>query len=219
MRYDIGFGGLDHVLASNHNVNVFVFDTEVYSNTGGQASKASNIGQVAQFAAAGKLTKKKSLAEIAMSYGYVYVAQVAMGANPAQTLKAIQEAEAYDGPSLIIGYAPCEMHSIKKGGMQNCQAEMKKAVDCGYWNLFRFNPAAEVGKKFTLDSKEPKGGYQEFLLNEARYASLEPRAAAGAGRRALPRERGSCHGPLRAPHEAQGSLRGGLRLSQGAHAG
>ena len=170
--YDIGFGGLDHVLASNNDVNVFVFDTEVYSNTGGQASKASNLGQVAQFAAAGKTTKKKSLAEIAMSYGYVYVAQVAMGANPAQTLKAIQEAEAYDGPSLIIGYSPCEMHSIKKGGMQNCQAEMKKAVECGYWNLFRFNPAAEVGKKFTLDSKEPKGGYQEFLMNEARYASL-----------------------------------------------
>ena len=170
--YDIGFGGLDHVLASNNDVNVFVFDTEVYSNTGGQASKASNLGQVAQFDAAGKTTKKKSLAEIAMSYGYVYVAQVAMGANPAQTLKAIQEAEAYDGPSLIIGYSPCEMHSIKKGGMQNCQAEMKKAVDCGYWNLFRFNPAAEVGKKFTLDSKEPKGGYQEFLMNEARYASL-----------------------------------------------
>ena len=170
--YDIGFGGLDHVLASNNDVNVFVFDTEVYSNTGGQASKASNLGQVAQFDAAGKTTKKKSLAEIAMSYGYVYVAQVAMGANPAQTLKAIQEAEAYDGPSLIIGYSPCEMHSIKKGGMQNCQAEMKKAVECGYWNLFRFNPAAEVGKKFALDSKEPKGGYQEFLMNEARYASL-----------------------------------------------
>ena len=170
--YDIGFGGLDHVLASNNDVNVFVFDTEVYSNTGGQASKASNLGQVAQFDAAGKTTKKKSLAEIAMSYGYVYVAQVAMGANPVQTLKAIQEAEAYDGPSLIIGYSPCEMHSIKKGGMQNCQAEMKKAVECGYWNLFRFNPAAEVGKKFTLDSKEPKGGYQEFLMNEARYASL-----------------------------------------------
>ena len=170
--YDIGFGGLDHVLASNNDVNVFVFDTEVYSNTGGQASKASNLGQVAQFDAAGKTTKKKSLAEIAMSYGYVYVAQVAMGANPAQTLKAIQEAEAYDGPSLIIGYSPCEMHSIKKGGMQNCQAEMKKAVECGYWNLFRFNPAAEVGKKVTLDSKEPKGGYQEFLMNEARYASL-----------------------------------------------
>ena len=120
---------------------MFVFDTEVYSNTGGQASKSSNIGQVAQFAAAGKETKKKSLAEIAMSYGYIYVAQVAMGANPAQTIKAIQEAEAYPGPSLIIGYAPCEMHSIK-GGMTNCQAEMKKAVECGYWNLFRFNPAA-----------------------------------------------------------------------------
>ena len=151
-------------------VNVFVFDTEVYSNTGGQASKASNIGQVAQFAAAGKEIKKKSLAEIAMSYGYIYVAQVAMGANPAQTLKAIQEAEAYPGPSLIIGYSPCEMHSIK-GGMVNCQHEMKKAVECGYWNLFRFNPAAE-GSKFTLDSKEPKGGYQEFLMNEARYSRL-----------------------------------------------
>ena len=170
--YDIGFGGLDHVLASRHNVNVFVFDTEVYSNTGGQASKASNLGQVAQFAAAGKVTKKKSLAEIAMSYGYVYVAQVAMGANPAQTLKAIHEAEAYDGPSLIIGYSPCEMHSIKKGGMQNCQSEMKKAVECGYWNLFRFNPDAAAGKKFTLDSKAPAGGYQDFLMNEARYASL-----------------------------------------------
>ena len=168
--YDIGFGGLDHVLASGKNVNVFVFDTEVYSNTGGQASKASNIGQVAQFAAAGKEMKKKSLSEIAMSYGYVYVAQVAMGANPAQTLKAITEAEAYDGPSLIIGYAPCEMHSIK-GGMTNCQAEMKKAVACGYWNLFRFNPAAE-GDKFILDSKEPAGGYQEFLMNEARYSRL-----------------------------------------------
>ena len=170
--YDIGFGGLDHVLASNHNINVFVFDTEVYSNTGGQASKASNLGQVAQFAAAGKMTKKKSLAEIEMSYGYVYVAQVAMGANPAQTLKAITEAEAYDGPSLVIGYSPCEMHSIKKGGMMHCQEEMKKAVDCGYWNLFRFNPAAPEGKKFSLDSKEPAGGYQEFLMNEARYASL-----------------------------------------------
>jgi len=169
--YDIGFGGLDHVLASGQNVNVFVFDTEVYSNTGGQASKASNIGQVAQFAAAGKEIKKKSLAEIAMSYGYVYVAQVAMGANPAQTLKAIQEAEAYDGPSLIIGYSPCEMHSIK-GGMTHCQDEMKKAVDCGYWNLFSFNPAAEPGKKFTLTSKEPAGGYQEFLMNEARYNRL-----------------------------------------------
>ena len=168
--YDIGFGGVDHVLASNKDVNVFVFDTEVYSNTGGQASKASNIGQVAQFAAAGKETKKKSLSEIAMSYGYVYVAQVAMGANPAQTIKAITEAEAYHGPSLIIGYAPCEMHSIK-GGMTNCQAEMKKAVECGYWNLFRFDPSKEAGK-FTLDSKAPKGGYQEFLMNEARYSRL-----------------------------------------------
>ena len=169
--YDIGFGGLDHVLASGKDVNVFVFDTEVYSNTGGQASKASNLGQVAQFAAAGKDIKKKSLAEIAMSYGYVYVAQVAMGAKPAQTLKAIQEAEAYPGPSLIIGYSPCEMHSIK-GGMLHCQDEMKKAVECGYWNLFRFNPDAGEGNKFILDSKEPKGGYQEFLMNEARYSRL-----------------------------------------------
>ena len=168
--YDIGFGGVDHVLASNKDVNVFVFDTEVYSNTGGQASKASNIGQVAQFAAAGKETKKKSLSEIAMSYGYVYVAQVAMGANPAQTIKAITEAEAYHGPSLVIGYAPCEMHSIK-GGMTNCQAEMKKAVECGYWNLFRFDPSKATGK-FTLDSKAPKDGYQEFLMNEARYSRL-----------------------------------------------
>jgi pyruvate-ferredoxin/flavodoxin oxidoreductase len=167
--YDIGYGGLDHVLASGEDVNVFVFDTEVYSNTGGQASKASNIGQVAQFAAAGKEIKSKSLAEMAMTYGYVYVAQVAMGANPAQTIKAITEAEAYKGPSLIIGYAPCEMHSIK-GGMTNCQGEMKKAVDCGYWNLFRFNPAEKT--PFTLDSKEPAGGYQEFLMNEARYSRL-----------------------------------------------
>ena len=167
--YDIGYGGLDHVIASKQDVNIFVFDTEVYSNTGGQASKASNIGQVAQFAAAGKEVKKKSLSEIAMQYGYVYVAQVAMGANPAQTIKAITEAEAYHGPSLIIGYSPCEMHSIK-GGMMNCQKEMKKAVDCGYWNLFRFNPAAE--KKFTLDSKAPAGGYHDFLMNEARYSRL-----------------------------------------------
>ena len=169
--YDIGYGGLDHVLASGQDVNVFVFDTEVYSNTGGQASKASNIGQVAQFAASGKDIKKKSLTEIAMAYGYVYVAQVAMGAKPAQTIKAIAEAEAYPGPSLIIGYSPCEMHSIK-GGMANCQDEMKKAVECGYWNLFRYNPAAPAGKKFTLDSKEPAGGYQEFLMNEARYSRL-----------------------------------------------
>ena len=172
--YDIGFGGLDHVLASGKDVNVMVFDTEVYSNTGGQASKATNIGAVAQFAASGKTTKKKSLAEIAMSYGYVYVAQVAMGANMAQTLKAIAEAEAYPGPSLVIGYAPCEMHSIK-GGMTNCQAEMKKAVDCGYWNLFRFNPQlADEGKNpFILESKEPKTeDYRKFMMNEARYSAL-----------------------------------------------
>ncbi len=171
--YDIGFGGLDHVLASGEDVNVMVFDTEVYSNTGGQASKATNFGAVAQFAAAGKATPKKSLAEIAMSYGYVYVAQVAMGANQAQTLTAIREAEAYHGPSLVIGYSPCEMHSIK-GGMLHCQEEMKKAVECGYWNMFRFNPdLKKEGKSpFTLDSKEPKGGYQEFLMNEARYSAL-----------------------------------------------
>ena len=171
--YDIGFGGVDHVLASGEDVNIMVFDTEVYSNTGGQASKASQIGQVAQFAAAGKAIAKKSLAEIAMSYGYVYVAQIAMGADNNQTLKAIREAEAYPGPSLIIGYAPCEMHSIK-GGMVNCQAEMKKAVDCGYWNMFRFNPAlkAEGKNPFILDSKAPTTSYKEFILNEARYSSL-----------------------------------------------
>ncbi len=167
--YDIGFGGVDHVLASGEDVNIMVFDTEVYSNTGGQASKASQIGQVAQFAAAGKSINKKSLAEIAMSYGYIYVAQIAMGADMNQTLKAIQEAEAYPGPSLIIGYAPCEMHSIK-GGMVHCQEEMKKAVDCGYWNMFRFNPANE--KPFTIDSKAPTTDYKEFIMNEARYSSL-----------------------------------------------
>ncbi len=169
--YDIGFGGLDHVLASGEDVNVMVFDTEVYSNTGGQASKASNIGQVAQFAAAGKAIGKKNLAEIAMSYGYVYVAQIAMGADMNQTLKAMKEAEAYHGPSLIIGYAPCEMHGIKKGGMQNCQLEMKKAVEAGYWHMFRYNPTLE-SNKLTIDSKEPTGDYQEFIKNEARYARL-----------------------------------------------
>ena len=171
--YDIGFGGVDHVLAAGNNVNIMVFDTEVYSNTGGQASKASNIGQVAQFAAAGKAIAKKSLAEIAMSYGYIYVAQIAMGADQNQTLKAIKEAEAYDGPSLIIGYAPCEMHSIK-GGMVNCQKEMKRAVDCGYWDLFRYNPAlkAEGKNPFSLDSKPATADYKEFILGEARYSSL-----------------------------------------------
>ena len=171
--YDIGFGGLDHVLASGADVNVMVFDTEVYSNTGGQASKASQIGQVAQFAAAGKAIAKKSLAEIAMSYGYVYVAQIAMGADMNQTMKAIAEAEAYPGPSLIIGYAPCEMHSIK-GGMTNCQSEMKKAVECGYWNLFRYNPAlkAEGKNPFTIDCKPATANYRDFIMGEARYSSL-----------------------------------------------
>ena len=171
--YDIGFGGVDHVLASGEDVNIMVFDTEVYSNTGGQASKASQMGQVAQFAAAGKGITKKSLAEIAMSYGYVYVAQIAMGADQNQTLKAIKEAEAYNGPSIIIAYSPCEMHSIK-GGMVNCQNEMKKAVDCGYWDMFRYNPAlkAEGKNPFTIDSKPATADYKEFILGEARYASL-----------------------------------------------
>ena len=169
--YDIGFGGLDHVLASGENVNIFVFDTEVYSNTGGQASKASNIGQVAQFAAAGKAIGKKNLAEIAMSYGYVYTAQVSMGYDMNQLLKALTEAEAYNGPSLIIGYAPCEMHGIAKGGMQNCQLEMKKAVEAGYWQTFRYNPTLE-SNKLTIDSKEPTGSYVDFIKNETRYARL-----------------------------------------------
>ena len=168
--YDIGFGGLDHVLASGEDVNVFVFDTEVYSNTGGQASKASNIGQVAQFAAAGKAIGKKNLAEIAMSYGYVYVAQVAMGADMNQLLKALKEAEAYHGPSLIIGYAPCEMHGLK-GGMQNCQLEMKKAVEAGYWQMFRYNPTLEANK-LSIDSKEPSANYVDFIKSETRYARL-----------------------------------------------
>ncbi len=167
--YDIGFGGLDHVLASGEDVNVMVFDTEVYSNTGGQASKASSIGQVAQFAAAGKAIGKKNLAEIAMSYGYVYVAQIAMGADMNQTLKAMKEAEAYHGPSLIIGYAPCEMHGVK-GGMVNCQLEMKRAVEAGYWHMFRYNPAAE--NKLVIDSKEPTGSYRDFITSETRYSRL-----------------------------------------------
>ena len=172
--YDIGFGGVDHVLASGEDVNIMVFDTEVYSNTGGQASKASQIGQVAQFAAAGKSIAKKSLAEIAMSYGYVYVAQIAMGADQNQTLKAIKEAEAYPGPSIVIAYAPCEMHSIK-GGMTHCQDEMKKAVECGYWNMFRYNPAlkAEGKNPFSVDSKPgDKEAFRGFLMNEARYSQL-----------------------------------------------
>ena len=169
--YDIGFGGLDHVLASGEDVNVMVFDTEVYSNTGGQASKASQVGQVAQFAAAGKAIDKKNLAEIAMSYGYVYVAQVAMGADMNQLLKALSEAEAYNGPSLIIGYAPCEMHGVK-GGMQNCQLEMKKAVEAGYWHMFRYNPTQTGDKKFVIDSKAPTANYGDFIKSEVRYARL-----------------------------------------------
>ena len=171
--YDIGFGGLDHVIASGKNVNIMVFDTEVYSNTGGQASKASQLGQVAQFAAAGKAIGKKNLAEIAMSYGYVYVAQIAMGADMNQTIKALTEAEAYPGPSIVIGYAPCEMHGVK-GGMTNCQSEMKKAVEAGYWQLFRFNPAArnEGKNPFTLDSKAPTASYIDFIKSETRYSRL-----------------------------------------------
>ena len=171
--YDIGFGGLDHVIASGEDVNIFVFDTEVYSNTGGQASKASRLGQVAQFAAAGKEVGKKSLSEIAMSYGYVYVAQVAMGADQNQTIKALVEAEAYHGPSIIIGYAPCEMHGVK-GGMGNCQLEMERAVNAGYWQMFRYNPAlrAEGKNPLTIDSKEPTASYRDFITSETRYSRL-----------------------------------------------
>ncbi len=169
--YDIGFGGVDHVLASGKDINVMVFDTEVYSNTGGQSSKSTKTGAIAQFAAGGKETKKKDLASIAMSYGYVYVAQIAMGADFNQTVKAIAEAEAYPGPSLIIAYAPCINHGIKKG-MSKAQTEEQLAVECGYWNNFRFNPAAE-GSKFTLDSKAPDlAGYEDFLNGEVRYNAL-----------------------------------------------
>jgi len=171
--YDIGFGGLDHVIASGEDVNIMVFDTEVYSNTGGQASKASQIGQVAQFAAAGKEIGKKDLAQIAMSYGYVYVAQIAMGADMNQTIKALLEAEAYPGPSIVIGYAPCEMHGLK-GGMANCQFEMKRAVEAGYWQMFRFNPTSILDGKnpFTIDSKAPSASYIDFIKSETRYSRL-----------------------------------------------
>ena len=172
--YDIGFGGLDHVLASGEDVNIFVFDTEVYSNTGGQASKSSQIGQVAQFAASGKAIKKKELAQIAMSYGYVYVAQIAMGANQNQCIKAISEAEAYHGPSLVIAYAPCINHGMK-GGLTNAQAETKRAVEAGYWHLFRFDPrlVGEGKNPFQLDSKAPTGNYKDFITNETRYTALK----------------------------------------------
>ncbi len=171
--YDIGFGGVDHVLASGKDINIMVFDTEVYSNTGGQSSKATPTGAVAQFAAAGKEVKKKDLAAIAMSYGYVYVAQIAMGADMNQTIKAISEAEAYNGPSLIIAYAPCINHGIK-GGLVNAQEEIKKAVACGYWFDFRYDPrlAAEGKNPFQLDSKEPTANYLDFLKGEVRYSAL-----------------------------------------------
>ena len=172
--YDIGFGGLDHVLASGKNVNVLVVDTEVYSNTGGQASKATPVGAIAKFAASGKRIRKKDLGLIASTYGYVYVAQIAMGADQAQTLKAIREAEAYDGPSLIIAYAPCINHGIK-AGMGHAQAEEQRAVACGYWQLWRYNPDAELKGEnpFTLDSKEPDWSlFEDFLKGEVRYASV-----------------------------------------------
>ncbi|MCF0243216.1 MAG: pyruvate:ferredoxin (flavodoxin) oxidoreductase, partial [Bacteroidaceae bacterium] len=175
--YDIGYGGLDHVIATGEDVNIFVIDTEVYSNTGGQASKATPLGAIAQFAAQGKRVRKKDLGMIATTYGYVYVAQIAMGADQAQTLKAFREAEAYPGPSLVIAYAPCINHGLKaKGGMGKSQAEEAKAVECGYWHLWRYNPQlAEEGKNpFTLDSKEPQWDkFQDFLDGEVRYLSVK----------------------------------------------
>ena len=171
--YDIGYGGLDHALASGEDINVFVLDTEVYSNTGGQASKATPTGAVAKFAASGMKTKKKDLGLMATSYGYIYVAQVAMGASQSQLIKAIKEAEAYPGPSLIIAYAPCINHGIK-GGMSTAQERIKKAVECGYWHMWRFNPLLkEEGKNpFILDSKEPTGNFRDFIMDEVRYSSL-----------------------------------------------
>ena len=171
--YDIGFGGLDHVIASGQDVNILVFDTEVYSNTGGQSSKSTPTGAIAQFAAAGKEVKKKDLAQIAMSYGYVYVAQVSMGADYNQTIKALVEAESYNGPSLVIAYAPCINHGIK-GGMTKAQTVEKNAVLSGYWNNFRYDPRliGEGKNPFSLDSKEPTESYQDFLKNEVRYSSL-----------------------------------------------
>ncbi|MDD2256320.1 MAG: thiamine pyrophosphate-dependent enzyme, partial [Bacteroidales bacterium] len=172
--YDIGYGGLDHVLASGKNVNILVVDTEVYSNTGGQSSKSTPVGAVAKFAASGKRVRKKDLGLMATTYGYVYVAQIAMGANQSQTLKAIREAEAYDGPSLIIAYSPCISHGLK-AGMGKAQTEEERAVECGYWHLYRYNPLLEEEGKnpFTLDSKEPDWSkFQDFLKGEVRYNSL-----------------------------------------------
>ena len=172
--YDIGFGGLDHVLASGEDINVFVLDTEVYSNTGGQSSKSTQTAAIAKFAASGKRVKKKDLGRIAMTYGYVYVAQVAMGADKNQLMKAIKEAEAYNGPSLVIAYAPCIAHGIS-AGMGKTQDQTKKAVEAGYWHLYRYNPElAEAGSNpFVLDSKEPKADFKDFLMSEVRYASLK----------------------------------------------
>jgi pyruvate-ferredoxin/flavodoxin oxidoreductase len=171
--YDIAFGGIDHVLASGEDVNIFVFDTEVYSNTGGQSSKATPTGSVAKFAASGKKTPKKDLGAIAMTYGYVYVATVSMGANKQQLVKALTEAESFKGPSLIIAYAPCINHGIKSG-MGKSQEEEKRAVQCGYWSLYRYNPALKAKGKnpFILDSRKPDGSLQAFLAGEVRYASL-----------------------------------------------
>jgi pyruvate-ferredoxin/flavodoxin oxidoreductase len=172
--YDIGYGGLDHVLASGEDVNVLVFDTEVYSNTGGQSSKSTPAAAIAQFAATGKKTKKKDLGMMAMSYGYVYVAQIAMGADKNQAIKAIAEAEAYKGPSLIIAYAPCINHGLR-AGMGNSQLETKRAVEAGYWSLYRYNPTLKADGKnpFSLDSKTPTGDFREFLLGEVRFSALK----------------------------------------------
>ena len=181
--YDIGFGGLDHVLASGKDVNILVLDTEIYSNTGGQASKATPVAAIAKFAAAGKRIRKKDLGLIASTYGYVYCAQIAMGADQAQTLKAIKEAEAYDGPSIIIAYSPCISHGLKKG-MGKAQAEEAAAVECGYWHLWRYNPALEAEGKnpFTLDSKDPDWSkFQNFLQGEVRFASVAKQYPAEAG--------------------------------------
>jgi len=168
--YDIGYGGLDHVVALNEDINIFVVDTEVYSNTGGQSSKATPLGSTAQFQAAGKRSAKKDLGKLMMSYGNCYVASVAMGADPAQLIKALREAEAYPGPSLVIAYTPCIAHGIKCG-MANVQEEMKKAVEAGYWTLYRYDPSQE--KPFTLDSKEPHLDFKEFLRGEVRYSALD----------------------------------------------
>ena len=171
--YDIGYGGLDHVLASGENINILIFDTEVYSNTGGQASKATPEAAIAKFAAGGKRIKKKDLGLMAMSYGYVYVAQVGMGADKNQLMKAITEAESYDGPSIIIAYAPCINHGIKKG-MGKSQENIKDAVDAGYWHLYRYNPELKAKGKnpFTLDSKEPTASFRDFIMGQVRYSSL-----------------------------------------------